>query len=179
MSPLRDMAYRGSYDTVRHLLKHASMEVDVFLASIIGDAETIQQLVAADPTLAQTMTPADHVLGPQLTPLHLAASGGHMELVQWLLDNGAAINATGYKGFTPLHFVISFGPKQLFDPLPDLDESAQGVGVYYLLVDMPRLLIEKGADLTARETEHQLTPLGLATSKFDDETDRKRCHQTT
>ncbi len=171
-NPLGLIAYRGNYNAVRHLLAHIGMDVDVFLASIMGDAGTVQQFITADSSLAQAMTPADHVLGSQLTALHLAASGGHAELVEWLLANGADINSSGYKGFTPLHFVISFGPKKLFDPLPSVEQSTQGVGVYHLLTDMPRLLINNGADLTARERERHLTPLGLATGKFTDETDR-------
>ena len=37
---------------------------------------------------------------------------------------------------------------------------------------MPRLLVENGADLTARESQDNKTPLGLATGTFEDETDR-------
>jgi ankyrin repeat protein len=102
----------------------------------------------------------------------MAAQAGHSDLVQWLLEHGADINTRGHKGFTPLHLAIAFGPRLLFDPLPDLDQATQGVGVYHLLTDIPRLLMDSGADLSARETERQLTPLGLAKSTFEDETDR-------
>jgi ankyrin repeat protein len=172
MSPLRDMAYRGNYAAVNHLLAHRGIEVDVFLASIMGDTAAVQALVTADPQLAQAPTSADHVLGPRLTALHLAAQGGHANLAQWLLDHGADVNARGYKDFTPLHFAIRFGPKKLLDPLPDLEQSTQGVGVYRLLTAIPRLLIDNGADLAARDSERHLTPLGLAQSSFEDETDR-------
>ena len=66
----------------------------------------------------------------------------------------------------------SYGPKQFFDPLPDLSETAQDIGVYHLLTDVPRFLIDQGADLSAREKEAGRTPLELAQSQFDDETDR-------
>ena len=58
------------------------------------------------------------------------------------------------------------------DPLPDLSEAAQDIGVYHLLTDVPRFLIERGADLSARETGRNRSPLELARSPFEDETDR-------
>lgn len=171
-TPLREMAYRGQFKAVRHLLAHKGIAVDVFLASIMGDVEAVKAMIAANAQLVRSTTPDDHVLGAGLTPLHLATQAGHTDLVKWLLTQELDVNARGYKGFTPLHFVIRFGPKELFDPLPSLDQATQGVGVYHLLTEMPRLLIDNGADLSARESEGHLTPLGLATSKLDDETDR-------
>lgn len=171
-SPLREMAYRGQFKGVRHLLTHAGIEPDVYLGSIMGEVEAVQSLITANPQLVRLTTPDDHVLGGGLTALHLAAQAGHVDLVKWLLTHEAYVNTRGYKGMTPLHFVIRFGPKELFDPLPSLDQSAQGLGVYHMLTEIPRLLIEHGADLSARESENHLTPLGLATSKLEDETDR-------
>lgn len=171
-SPLREMAYRGKFEAVRHLLTHAAIEPDVFLGSIMGDVETVQVLVKANPQFVRLATPDDHILGAGLTALHLAAQAGHVDLVKWLLAHEAYVNTRGYKGFTPLHFVIRFGPRELFDPLPSLDESTRGAGVYHMLTEIPRLLIEHGADLSVREDESHLTPLGLATSKLEDETDR-------
>lgn len=37
------------------------------------------------------------------TPLHIAARFGHVEVVKWLLENGADADAVAYNGFTPLH----------------------------------------------------------------------------
>jgi len=39
----------------------------------------------------------------QRTPLHEAARYGSPAAVQWLIDNGADVNAIAYNGFTPLH----------------------------------------------------------------------------
>ena len=171
-SPLRDQAYRRNYAGVRRLLRHLGWAVDVFWASIMGDIDALRALLAADGSLVDASTPDGHVLGAGMTPLHLAAQGGHLDAMDLLLEAGADINAVDARGYTPLHFVICYGPKQFFDPLPDLSATAQDIGVYQLLTDVPRFLIDRGADLTARESETGRTPLELARSQFEDETDR-------
>ncbi len=37
------------------------------------------------------------------TPLHIAARFGYANIVKWLLDNGAVVDAQAYNKFTPLH----------------------------------------------------------------------------
>lgn len=171
-TPLRDIAYRRNYDCVRHLLAHLGWEIDIFWAAIMGDAARTKALLAEDGERARAATPADHVLGGGLSPLHLAAQGGHIELMETLLTAGGDINARDERGYTPLHFAICFGPRQFLDPLPDLAAAAQDVGVYRLLTDVPRYLLEQGADLSARNADQGRTPLALARSPFEDETDR-------
>ncbi|MCY3797111.1 MAG: sigma-70 family RNA polymerase sigma factor [Chloroflexi bacterium] len=171
-TPLRDIAYRRNYEATRHLLDHLGWEVDIFWASIMGDGERLRALLAADGGLARAATLPGHVLGAGLSPLHLAAQGAHIDVMDALMAAGADVNARDGKGCTPLHFAICFGPKEFLDPLPDLTEAAQDIGVYRLLTDVPRCLIEQGADLSARESKGGRTPLELAMSPFEDETDR-------
>ena len=171
-TPLRDIAYRRNYEATRHLLDHLGWEVDIFWASIMGDGERLRALLAADGGLARAATAPDHVLGAGLSPLHLVAQGAHIDVMDALMAAGADVNARDGKGCTPLHFAICFGPKEFLDPLPDLTEAAQDIGVYRLLTDVPRYLIKQGADLSARESKGGRTPLELAMSPFEDETDR-------
>ena len=171
-TPLRDIAYRGNYDCARQLLAHLGWEVDIFWTSIMGDLDRLGSLLETDAGHAVAAASADHVLGAGLSPLHLAAQGGHIDVMNALLDAGADVNALDARGCTPLHFAICFGPKEFLDPLPDLSEATEDVGVYRLLIDVPQYLIERGADLTVRESVQNRTPLELARSPFEDETDR-------
>jgi hypothetical protein len=43
------------------------------------------------------------------TPLHLAASGGHVEILELLLDEGAHVDAQDIDGETPLHYAVMAG----------------------------------------------------------------------
>ena len=63
------------------------------------------------------------------TPLHLAATGGHIEIVRLLLEKGADINARDIKG-TPLHWAASRGH-----------------------LEVVRWLVENGADINARDED--------------------------
>ena len=75
---------RRNYEATRHLLRHLGWAVDIFWASIMGDRARAQALLAEDETRARAATAADHILGAGLSPLHLAAQGGHLETMALL-----------------------------------------------------------------------------------------------
>lgn len=49
----------------------------------------------------------------RITPLHCAASRGHLELAEFLLENGADANAIARDGSTPLHLATQYGQRPI------------------------------------------------------------------
>ncbi len=176
-TPLRWIASHGvgTFNTVkllRFLLDQVGVEIDVFLACILGETETVASALKLNPVLARAVTDDDHVLEPGLTALHLAAQYGRIEIAKLLLERGADVNAKSpiINDMTPLHLAVWRGHKKLdVKPMPEL---VQEYGVYHLLPEIPRLLLEHGADVNVRDSERNLTPLGWAQAEHEDETDR-------
>ena len=56
------------------------------------------KLLKEDPTWINNQEPED-----KCAPLHHAARFGYKDVVIWLIENGANVNAVAYNGFTPLH----------------------------------------------------------------------------
>jgi ankyrin repeat protein len=76
----------------------------IWLAAIWGDLAELQRLVGQDPGLL------DATLGGRMrTPLMLASAEGHVAVVRWLLDKGAAINAVSQNGHTALFLACNVG----------------------------------------------------------------------
>jgi ankyrin repeat protein len=68
----------------------------IWLAAREGDLGEIERLVGEDP---DQLDAGD---GYGWTPLMVAAAEGHVGVVRWLLDKGAAINERDRDGFTAL-----------------------------------------------------------------------------
>jgi len=108
-----------------------------------------------------------------VTALHEAARRGNIEIVRYLLQNGADINSKNYNGLTPLHIaaycgeniivntLISEGAKvniKAKDNITPL-HSAASMGHQ----DTVELLIKNGAEVHTRSSKDALTPLDFAT----------------
>jgi ankyrin repeat protein len=74
-------------------------ESPLMLAAINGLTDICQQLISKD---------AD-VNKPGWTPLHYAATHGHLEVMNLLLENNAYIDAASPNGSTPLMMAASYG----------------------------------------------------------------------
>ncbi len=77
------------------------------------------------------------------TPLHSAASFGHISIAEMLINNGANVNMTSNSGSTPLHIAVDQGN-----------------------VSLAEFLISKEADVNAKNAAG-LTPLNLAENLFN------------
>jgi ankyrin repeat protein len=78
------------------------------------------------------------------TPLHYAAAFSNSQIIQFLIDNGADINATNNSGFTPLHVALLRVIEDNNNTLP-----------------LIQLLIDEGAHVNT-QAESGMTPLDCA-----------------
>jgi ankyrin repeat protein len=71
--------------------------VSLYYAAMLGFCDLARQLIAEHPK---------HVTvkgGPETTPLHVAASEGHTDILSLLIEHGADVNGPGTHRDTPLH----------------------------------------------------------------------------
>jgi hypothetical protein len=106
-----------------------SSAVSVWGAAEDGDLAEVQRLIGEDPSRLNGKGPY------RWTPLMRAAEGGHMEVVRWLVDQGAALHEHDRDGCTALCLASKGGRTPVV-----------------------RLLLERGADPTIADDNGQ-TPL--------------------
>ncbi|KPK86340.1 MAG: hypothetical protein AMJ81_01470 [Phycisphaerae bacterium SM23_33] len=114
------------------LLTSRGAELDVFTAAGLGRLEEVKAFVAKDPAAAKAKAFSD------TTALHLAALGGHLAVVQFLLAHGADGGASNKWIGTPLHCAARKGH-----------------------ANVTRVLIERKANLLAKDRQGD-TPIHLA-----------------
>jgi ankyrin repeat protein len=158
-SPIQFVARFPKTGVLRFFLEQAHVAIDPFLACVLGETDAVIAAIQAEPRLAQARTSAAHVLGDDILLLHLAIHYGHEQVVTFLLDHGADVNAQARSAFgggtyrmgrmTPLHVAATRGQAAL-----------------------ARLLIARGADASAQDERRGLTPRGLAEAVHDDEIQR-------
>ena len=106
--------------------------VPLYYAAMLGFRDLAEHLIAGHPKHVNARC------GVQGTPMHVAASAGHPNILSLLLEHGADLEGRGRYGGTPLHRASSSGK-----------------------VEAGQSLLDRGADINAQE-EDGWTPLILA-----------------
>ena len=125
--------YYGQPAIARLLIKYGA-NLDLFEASAVGELDTVRQMVSAQPELVNAVAPDG------FQPLGLAAFFGHLDVAEYLIDAGAAVDS-------PSH-----------NPLKVMPLHSAAAGSW---VEISRLLIAHGAPVDARQAE-DFTPLHSA-----------------
>lgn len=135
----------SSFKAAQVLINHPDLDVNslspenespLMLAALKGQLLLCQQLMGRDSDINKT----------GWTPLHYAATGGNLAVIQLLLDNHAYIDAASPNGSTPLM-----------------------MAAIYASPDAVKLLLESGADWNLKN-EQDLTSLQFAMKAKKQET---------
>ncbi|KAH8295482.1 hypothetical protein KR018_012020 [Drosophila ironensis] len=138
---------------------------ELFEACKTGEIAKVKKLITP-----QTVNARD-TAGRKSTPLHFAAGYGRREVVEFLLNSGACIQACDEGGLHPLHNCCSFGHAEVVRLLlkagasPNTTDNWNYTPLHEAAskgkVDVCLALLQHGANHTIRNSE-QKTPLELA-----------------
>lgn len=122
-----------------------------------GYAECVRLLLEAQADVDRGITAGDSLqrifednkpCAVGLTPLMLAATNVHMDVVRMMIAVGASVNAANIQGFTALHWICGYGTNDTIDGGFELE-------------DLVHVLVDAGASLDAVDVDGR-TPLDLA-----------------
>lgn len=145
VNPLLCAAIANHLEFVQMLLDYGGIK-ELHLAALQGDINVLRGF------LSQKSFQINSKRNGGMTPLHLAAIGGHREITEFLLNNGAFIDFSTVASQTALHQAVKFNRPEVVELL--IDRGADPNRALALLTatgqnysDMTRLLIGKGVDI--------------------------------
>ncbi|BFY98557.1 hypothetical protein BsWGS_01597 [Bradybaena similaris] len=195
-TPLHEAASKGKFEICKILLKHGAdpnkknrdghtpldlvKEGDQDVADLLrGDAALLEAAKKGNLARVQKLATDENIncrdtQGRNSTPLHLAAGYNNVEVAEFLLENGADVNAQDKGGLIPLHNASSYGHVDIaallikyntyvnaqdrwgFTPIHEAAQKGR--------TQLCALLLAHGADPTMKNQEGQ-TPLDLTTAE--------------
>ncbi|KAJ1466815.1 ankyrin repeat-containing domain protein, partial [Baffinella frigidus] len=125
-----------------------------------GGLNTVKRL------LAKGVTDIEQTNGAGLTPLQAAACNGFDDVVDLLLEHGADMLATTYKGMTLLHFAGGSHRRIRVNARAENGDTPLSRAVQTGTVDSVQQLLDSNADTSLRDAEgrsqlHHTTRLGM------------------
>lgn len=145
---------------------------DMIPLHIAAEAGSLDCVLALS-KLPEFATHVDERDESAMTPLHLAASNGHTKTCELLISKGSDVTTTEAKKSTALHMAVKAGSLKTVQALlncllpstldeRDLEENTPlHVACRYNRVDIAQFLLDKGADVTARNAR-KMTCLEIA-----------------
>ena len=140
----------------------------LYYAAMLGFRDLAEHLIAKHP---------EHINargGDEVTPMHIAAKYGHVDVLSLLLEHGAGVDVQGKHSFTPLYLASWSGKLEVGEFLLDCgaDINARGQGgatplsgaLHEGRFDFVRMLVKRGANISTHGTSGY-TPLHWAVSK--------------
>ena len=126
----------------------------LYYAARLGFQDLVEHLIVKRPEQVNARG------GREMTPMHAAASGGHVNVLQLLQRNGAAIDSRNKYGETPLHGASWSGKvgagRCLLDHGADInarnddDWTPLFHAIFHGHAEYARMLLERGAAIEAR-----------------------------
>lgn len=183
-APIHQAAWSGHLPALSLLIEHrASLlaakdngDTPLSLAAFRGHTHVCRALLAACVTLEDAEGTSKLIMSRNVSgrrPLHAAAAGGVAEIVQMLLDAGAAVSAKSDNEETPLHLAAASGAygaaEALVNASADLgaarledEHTPLFLAVLQGRARLTKLLVERGASLTADHRRDGMTPAHMA-----------------
>jgi ankyrin repeat protein len=123
-----------------------------------GDLEKVKVLLELQPFTLGGYDPGARA------PLVLAATGGHKDVCEFLISQGAKVDRGAITGGSPMFFAIKYGHLDIVKLL--LDNGAKVTGLplaaQYGRKEIISLLLERGADVNATGGYYKYTALHVA-----------------
>lgn len=163
-------AFRAGDTAKMEELVAADPTLAIFAAAMLGDTQRLDALLAANRSLVSAVS------SDGWTPLHLTAFFGKLDAARLLLNKGAAVKtrSTNPMNNLPIHAAAAGRHTEVVKLLLEhgTPANAQQHGGWTALhaaaqhgdVDMARVLLENGANISAR-ADNQQRPLDLAVLK--------------
>jgi tankyrase len=159
-----------------------TLELQLLEAAKSGDIEIVNRLVLNNRTPQELVNCCDSE-GRRSTPLHFAAGYNRIEVVQFLLEQGADVHAKDKGGLVPLHNACSYGHYEVTELLVQYGADVNVADLWKFTplheaaakgkFDICKLLIKHGAD-TERKNRDGATPMQLTRESDDDVQDLLR-----